>query len=124
MFKEPFSFKGRIRRKEYGISFIIYFVAALLMQFLFFASANEYEQVSSTNSIIFIIVFVPLIWFILAQAVKRSHDIGNSGWFVLIPFYSLYLLFATENIGPNRWGDNPKGLGNDVGFEFERGDQV
>lgn len=27
-------------------------------------------------------------------AIKRSHDIGNSGRYCLIPFYGLFLLFA------------------------------
>ena len=31
MFSKPFSFEGRIRRTEYGVTFIIYFVIALII---------------------------------------------------------------------------------------------
>ena len=31
MFKNPFSFEGRIRRTEYGITFIIYVIAASII---------------------------------------------------------------------------------------------
>jgi uncharacterized membrane protein YhaH (DUF805 family) len=30
-------------------------------------------------------------WLNLAQSVKRSHDRGNSGWFIIIPFYTIWL---------------------------------
>jgi len=32
MFKNPLSFEGRIRRTEYGLSCIIYFIAVLLLE--------------------------------------------------------------------------------------------
>jgi uncharacterized membrane protein YhaH (DUF805 family) len=35
MFKKPFSFKGRIRRTEYGISFIIYVVGLAILEIPF-----------------------------------------------------------------------------------------
>lgn len=34
MFSSPFSFNGRIRRLEYGISFIIYYVAVMILPLL------------------------------------------------------------------------------------------
>jgi uncharacterized membrane protein YhaH (DUF805 family) len=53
------------------------------------------------------------IWFFLAQGAKRCHDRGNSGWYLLIPFYFLWMLFADGEIGQNDFGPNPKGIGND-----------
>lgn len=115
MFKAPFSFTGRIRRKEFGISFLIYFVAGVSLEFgLMFG-----QQVGDSGGLILLLCLVPIVWFMLAQAAKRSHDIGNSGWWVLIPFYAIILLFAESNPGPNQYGDNPKGVGNDVAFDFE-----
>ena len=42
-------------------------------------------------------------------AVRRSHDCGRSGWFLLIPFYSLWLFFESGERGANRFGDDPRG---------------
>lgn len=99
MFKNPFSFSGRIRRTEYGLSFIIYFIVYVVI----LLSTNDLEE----NGLLWLL-FIPLIWFMLAQAAKRCHDLGNSGWWQLIPFYGLWLLFQAGDTGFNEYGENPK----------------
>ena len=103
MFKAPFSFEGRIRRTEYGISVLIQsFVSVLLNLFI----------TSQEGAVFGLILYIPLLWFGIAQAAKRCHDRGNSGWWQLIPFYGLWLLFADSEHGHNQYGENPKGIGN------------
>lgn len=97
MFENPFSFEGRIRRKEYGISLILYVIVYVSLDFI--TQAPMYN---------FFWFYIPLYWFILAQAVKRCHDVGNSGWWVLVPFYSLWLLFAEGEPRSNKYGEDPK----------------
>ena len=104
MFKSPFSFKGRIRRTEFGLSYIIYY--AIIMSLTFATELND------NISYILLILYIPLIWFLFAQGAKRCHDRGNSGWFQLIPFYIFWMLFADSEQGENRYGENPKGIGN------------
>jgi uncharacterized membrane protein YhaH (DUF805 family) len=99
MFKNPFSFEGRIRRSEYGISVIIYSVCYGLISAIAIAGAEA-----------IFLAFIPLFWFLIAQAAKRCHDRGNSGWWQLIPFYGLWLLFGDGELGANEFGENPKGL--------------
>jgi uncharacterized membrane protein YhaH (DUF805 family) len=41
-------------------------------------------------------------------AVRRSHDCGRSGWFLLIPFYNLWLFFEPGQAGDNRYGPDPR----------------
>ena len=103
MFKRPFSFNGRIRRLEYGISFIIYLVWYVVLEM-----AEKSPNLSQGVAIILLISFVPMLWFLWAQSCKRCHDRGNSGWYQLIPFYFLVLLFGEGVETENEYGDNPK----------------
>lgn len=103
MFKKPFSFSGRIRRLEYGISFIIYFV-----WYLFVDVAGRSSNLSQGAAIIILLSIIPMLWFLWAQNCKRCHDRGNSGWYQLIPFYFLVLLFGDGEPGENEYGTNPK----------------
>ncbi|WP_234109804.1 DUF805 domain-containing protein [Chryseobacterium sp. R2A-55] len=109
MFKNPFSFDGRIRRTEFGISYLIYTAFAVAAQF-FLSMSRE----TNNPALIFVFLgaYLPLFWFLLAQGAKRCHDRGNSGWFQLIPFYVLWMLFADSEVGENEYGPNPKGIGN------------
>jgi uncharacterized membrane protein YhaH (DUF805 family) len=108
MFKNPFSFDGRIRRLEFGLSYIIYMIYYSLISFLIGAFAN-----GNTLFVIFgIALIIPALWFFFAQSAKRCHDRDNSGWYQLIPFYVFWMLFAESEYGENDYGDNPKGEGN------------
>ena len=98
MFRNPFSFKGRIRRMEYGISFIIFYISNNILGAL---SAEEPAVA---------ILLIPSLWFTWAQGAKRCHDRGNSGWYQLIPFYVLWMQFGDGDIGANEYGANPKGI--------------
>ncbi|PCJ64156.1 MAG: hypothetical protein COA58_14325 [Bacteroidetes bacterium] len=109
MFLAPFSFKGRIRRTEYGISYLIYMIVSGSLRF--------FLESDPDIAIFFTIIYIPLIWFMLAQGTKRCHDRGNSGWFQIIPFYLFWMIFAKSDFGKNEYGNNPKGEGNDSEIE-------
>ena len=96
MFKKPFSFEGRIRRTEYGITVIIYTILSSIM------------QVAVIEIPFLFIFFIPMLWFYIAQGAKRCHDRGNSGWYQIIPFYSLWMLFGNSDVGENEYGPRPK----------------
>ncbi len=119
MFKSPFSFNGRIRRLEYGLSIIIFYGALFIISLLATAVTGGRDN-TSVEGILSFVVFIPGFWFLLAQAIKRSHDLGNSGWFILIPLYGFWLLFADSKHGENEYGLNPKGIGNEANFSFEQ----
>lgn len=106
MFQSPFSFKGRIRRKEYWISMLIIMFGISFL--LFSTSMTEQSEKNLPLLLLALLLTVPVIWFIIAQNTKRCHDRGNSGWWQLIPFYVLWLLFANSEDGGNRYGECPK----------------
>lgn len=110
MFKAPFSFDGRIRRKEYGISYLIYFFIYAFLSLTLKGSGTE---------VVFYAFFIPLVFFLLAQGAKRCHDLDKSGWFQIIPFYGLWMLFQDGKPGGNQYGLNPKGIGNEETYDDE-----
>lgn len=97
MFAHPFSFEGRIRRKEWGLSYLIWFVSGF---FLYLLSVILLTLIPSFFTLIFILLLdLPIIWFITAQGSKRCHDYGDSGWtqfnWLLPAFIGGGIVFAT-----------------------------
>jgi len=102
MFNSPFSFDGRIRRTEYGISFIAYTIALTIVGMIVGSGNNGLAIVGLS--------YIPLVWFLWAQGAKRCHDLNKSGWWQIIPFYVFWLLFDEGDLFPNQYGNNPKGI--------------
>lgn len=100
MIQKLFSFEGRIRRLEYGIGNIVLGVLYLLVSSIA-KSDSDLRGITAFLSI-------PIIWIGFSQGSKRAHDIDDSGWWQLIPFYGLWLLFKPGTVGPNKYGDDPK----------------
>jgi uncharacterized membrane protein YhaH (DUF805 family) len=93
------NFSGRARRSEYWFfalfNFIFYILFLVLSGLL-----NSY--------ILVVIYYIAIIIPSLAVAVRRMHDVGKSGWYILIPIYSLILLFTEGTRGDNEYGPDPK----------------
>lgn len=51
-----------------------------------------------------------LAWLIpsIAVTIRRMHDVGKSGWVMLIPFYNFILTLFDSEAGSNKYGPNPK----------------
>ncbi len=103
MFKNIFSFEGRIRRSEYGISLIIHWT--------FWAIITAIK--TSTNIDGIGLFYAVSLWFIWAQASKRCHDLSKNGWWQLVPFYMLWMLFQEGFTGINEYGPSPKNITDD-----------
>lgn len=119
MFQNPFSFEGRIRRLEYGLSILLYFLyiiaAVLILLTLGFIDETE----SKKNTLSIYLACSPAIYFMITQSAKRCHDRGNSGWWQLIPLYGFLLLMLDSEVGDNAYGPNPKGLYYDTDDESD-----
>lgn len=98
--------KGRISRLEYWLSWIAGVVIPLLLSLILDACNYSYWDVCENFMDAVILL---CIYFILIQSVKRCHDINHNGWWILIPFYDLFLLFSDGDAFENKYGPDPKG---------------
>ncbi len=92
-------FEGRARRKEYWYFSLFFFL---------FAVAILMIGVMARNTWLYPIYVLALIIPSLAVGVRRMHDVNRSGWYILIPIYSLILCFTKGTEGPNDYGMDPK----------------
>jgi uncharacterized membrane protein YhaH (DUF805 family) len=92
-------FSGRSRRKEYWYFILFYFLFAFLIEFISF-----YIRIPFLYALFILGMLVPS----LSVGVRRMHDVNKSGWFLLIPIYSLILACTDGDQGPNRYGPDPK----------------
>ena len=101
------NFNGRARRKEYWMFY--------LFSVIFGFAAGIVDAFISTYGLIIVVYYLALFIPTLAVAVRRLHDIGKSGWFILvslIPFiggiWLLILMVSDSQSGDNEYGVYPK----------------
>jgi uncharacterized membrane protein YhaH (DUF805 family) len=105
-FRNFAQFTGRARRSEY---WYFYLFAVLILFGLSFLSGLILKE---SGIYLVVVYYLACLIPFLSLGVRRMHDAGKSGWFLLIPIYSLILLFTDSEPGENKWGPNPKGIGN------------
>lgn len=105
-FKKYATFSGRARRKEYWMFLLFHMI--LVYGLMFLGTQN------STFMIFYFVYLLAALLPALAVGVRRMHDVGKSGWYLLIPIYSLILACTDSVEGPNEYGANPKGLGDGI----------
>ncbi len=93
------TFTGRSTRKEFWYFFLFNFIFSVSLNVL--GVAIGFELLGTIYSLA---LFLPGI----AAGVRRLHDAGKSGWFLLIPIYNLILLLTDSQFGENKWGPDPK----------------
>ena len=102
-------FNGRSRRSEYWyfvtMNLIIMIIIGLIAQI---SLPIETTDQLINQSIITITYYLITIIPTLAVSVRRMHDVGKSGWYLLIPVYSFILAVTEGNKGNNKYGEDPK----------------
>ncbi len=102
MFKNPFSFNGRIRRTEYWLSAIMSWILLIIINNSLFAHHTLASSVIGT------LLVLILLYFGFAQGAKRSHDLGKNGWWQLFPFWNWLLYDQEGELVANTYGECPK----------------
>jgi len=115
-----FSFAGRSRRSEYWTLILAvagFCICAVLLGHFW---SGQGEEALSVYLLLAAGFGIPLLIWAYAVQVRRCHDLGWSGWFLLIeliPYVgwlaALVFFFAFAFVdgqpGPNRFGPDPKG---------------
>ena len=97
------NFKGRASRQEYWMFFLFNVIFAFALGIIegltgIFGNTDE----SILANIYSLAVAIPSI----AVGVRRIHDVGKSGWFLLIPIYNFILLVTDSESGENQYGNH------------------
>lgn len=107
------NFKGRARRKAYWMFVLCNMIIAALLSLLdgVFDITVGMSNVGVISFVYSVLIFLPS----LAVAVRRLHDTGRSGWWVLINFVPvigfivLIVFFCQDSYyGENQYGPCPK----------------
>jgi len=111
--KQYADFSGRARRKEYWMFVlfdIIFAIVAMILDNILGLTAGELPY-----GFFYFLYGLALLIPALAVAVRRLHDVGTSGWMILIALipiigaiWLLGLMVSDSNPGENQYGPNPK----------------
>jgi uncharacterized membrane protein YhaH (DUF805 family) len=106
-------FEGRARRTEYWM-FVLFSVIAQII-FMVLDNLLGLAFVSGSSGWLTVLYVLAVFLPSLGVSVRRLHDTGRSGWWVLIALVPLVgaivliVFTATEgNRGPNAYGPDPK----------------
>ena len=101
------TFSGRARRKEYWMFFLINLLIAM--------GIGIVEAIIGLGGILGILYALALLIPGIAVSVRRLHDTGRSGWWLLIGFIPfigwivvLVFMVLDSQPGDNEYGPNPK----------------
>lgn len=106
-------FNGRARRKEYWYFFLFHTIISIVLVVIdaMTGGINPEVGMGLLSGLYTLAVLIPG----LAVTVRRLHDTGKSGWWVLlflIPLIGLivWLVFMVQDSKPgkNQYGANPK----------------
>ncbi|KVM85768.1 DUF805 domain-containing protein [Burkholderia stagnalis] len=113
VFNQYARFDGRARRAEYWYFALLTFIVSIACQLVTMVGRSE-NTIALLLAIAALLVSLALIVPSLSVTVRRLHDIGRSGWFLLIALIPivggiilLVWMCSRGNNGPNRFGPDP-----------------
>jgi len=93
------TFSGRAGRREYWYYFLAIVTVSIVLNII-----GGLIGISILSSIFLFATLLPSI----AVSARRMHDVEKEWFFMLIPFYNLYLACMEGTKGSNEFGADPK----------------
>ena len=112
--KKYAQFSGRARRKEYWYFALFNVIISIALSVLdvVLGTYSKGGGIGLLDGIYTLAILIPAI----AVTVRRLHDTGRSGWWLLIGFIPLigglillFFMVLDSKPGANEYGENPKG---------------
>jgi uncharacterized membrane protein YhaH (DUF805 family) len=96
---------GRASRSEYWWFYLFFFIVTRVssMVIAVIAVATDIAAILILDMIVVVALGIPVI----CAGIRRMHDHDKSGWFILIPFYNLYLMIIEGQPTDNQYGPVP-----------------
>ena len=121
-----FSFDGRLNRAKFWLILIVTDIAMFVLLGILMAATGGSMTMGAdgsmpevgggvVGSLVALVIILAAVWIGLAVGIKRFHDRGKSGWWVLIALVPVvgalwYLIecgFLRGTPGPNSYGPDP-----------------
>ena len=102
-------YSSRSRRKEFW-----YFYLALIIYELILNVISRILKIAIVSYICYVLLVIPILVFFLPLSVRRLHDTGRSGWWLLLDLTIIggivILVFCCLDSDPqnNEYGPSPK----------------
>jgi uncharacterized membrane protein YhaH (DUF805 family) len=105
--------KGGINIKEYWLAFLLHYAVVLITSFFlgfFLGYLTEitgdpfylnfvFDVLVPFEQIAYLLIGIPT----LTLGIRRMHDVGKSGWFILVPVYNLVLTLSPSKLADNSY---------------------
>jgi uncharacterized membrane protein YhaH (DUF805 family) len=111
-FRKYVTFSGRASRSEYWYWVLFSIIGGIVTGTVDYAIFSDNDFSSPINAIFNLILFLPSF----AVGIRRLHDIGRTGWWVLITLTIIgivvLIVWACQksDTGPNAYGPEPVGV--------------
>jgi uncharacterized membrane protein YhaH (DUF805 family) len=105
-----FSAKGRVSRSQFWLKWVLpYSIVTVALSWVLSMLLEPTASLVVTS-----VYLVVALWPSIAIYIKRSHDRGRSGWFILLLFVPILniwalieFLFLRGTLGANGYGSDP-----------------
>lgn len=108
VFENYANFSGRARRKEYWYFVLFNVIISIVLGIIDGVAGLTIGDPEKGRGILGTISSLAFLIPSIAVGVRRMHDVGKSGWFILIPIYNLILACTDGEQGENNYGSDPK----------------
>ncbi len=114
-------FDGRASRSEFWYFTLFYFILSIILgsidTYMINPMLGGTTLESAQGGILQFVVALGLLIPAIALTIRRLHDTGKSGWWLLVALIPivgalvlLYFYVMDSQVGENQYGVNPKGM--------------
>lgn len=105
-------FRGRAGRRVFWTFLLVNVLLSYLLSMFCGIARNMFYTDRIDTAFVLALFSAAVLLPSIAVGVRRMHDTGKSGWYVLVPVYNLILAGTAGMPGDNEYGRDPKAEAN------------